>query len=235
MKELKPLEFSHQANDIEKELKALTIDLFNKHLANLAKDINCYGMPHLGSKSLLNQYLISQNIANFNTENLSDESLRYLTQAWKFKNLKRGTYFLQVFLTCVWGADFEVSQLWQKKTDDYPTVLKTLEEIEESGESRNDYFLTGRLKITLFGSKSYFASSVAKALNDVLPARLMIQDVDKVVSSEFNFIFSDDSKVHTTYIADGYDFIEVFEHNDMHVGGSHMDIYSINYGSGAER
>lgn len=196
MRDLKPLEHSHEYNQLEREYKRLAIDLFKKNLMNQASDLNVYGMPHLGSQTLLTQYLIHENINNISDINVNRENLRYLTQAWKFRNGKRGLFFLKTYLRCLWGNDFDVIQLWQKKNEPYPTALKSKEDIELSGESLNDYYLTSRLHIILYGNE-YFSDSVAENLNKTLPARLFIHEVEKRTIVVFNLDYATSSHIYS--------------------------------------
>lgn len=180
LRRLLPLELSHTNGAVEDELKRLAIRLFQTHLNDAAADVNCYGMPHLGGKMLLQKCLVSQGISNFNVSSLDEETARWLLMAWRYCNGKRGTHFLRTFITCLWGSDFEIHPLWQKKSGTYPHDLKTAAEIIDDGENLDDYFLTPRLSIILEGASGYFASEIAKSLNTVLPARLFVVSVGRI-------------------------------------------------------
>lgn len=234
MKELIPLQKSHSYNQVEFELKQLMIRLFQKHLANPSADINCYGMPHLGSKDLLHKYLVAQNISNFNVGSLSEDSARYLVSALRFKNLKRGTHLLATFLICAWGTDFEISPLYQHKDKPYPQELKTAEEIQENRENGNDYFLTSRLRVILYGTEGYFSTEIAKSLNQILPARLFVHEVSRVVTPSDCIRFGHAAFVETTYEANGLDFIEIFERNHASGWVNQATLHSIVTGFGTD-
>lgn len=181
MYELTPLQQSAAYDTVEAELKALTIRLWQKHLAAAAQDINVYCAPHWGSRDLMLKNLKADGVASFNTVNLERDPARYLLLAERHKNQKRGLHFLRTFIKCAWGNDFQINQLWQKKSEPYPTCLKTVEEIDGASEDRNDYFLTCRLSIELSGFVRTFPSDVARSVRSVLAARLFVTKVFRTV------------------------------------------------------
>lgn len=176
-RQLLPLVQSHTYNTREEELKRISIRLFIEQLSGSFNDVNVYGAPHLGSRVLLRQYLVSENIANFNATSLDGDNMRYLLMAWRYLNQKRGTHFLRTFITLVWGHTFQILPYYCRKSGHYPEDCLTLPEIELSSENIDDYFLTSRLQIFLTGEIGYFPSEIGKSLNNALPARLQVQDV----------------------------------------------------------
>lgn len=226
MKYLFPLEKSHSANKEEEELKALTISLF-QHLVKKAEDINCTGMPFLGSRDLLIKYLIHEGIANFNYDVVADDDLRYLLFSWKYKNYKRGTDFLETFLCCLWGKDFRIDQLWQHKQQDYPLGIKSIEEIAEIGDDRNDYFLTSRLRISLQGNKAYFPTELAKSIHRILPARLMVNDIRREIVPKSEITFANYASIESVNDLNGIDVIEVEDRNIVHGYVTQASVHSI--------
>lgn len=232
MKQLLPLVYSHEANDIEHELKQLTIRLYQKHLASRSADINNYGMPHLGSKELLKRYLVSQGISNFNLSSLTEDEARYLLLAWRYRNPKRGTHFLHTFIKCVWGSDFEIAPLWQKKKGTYPQDTKTLHDIENDRENINDYFLTSRLKIVLYGTSGHFSTEIAKSLNKILPARLFVTEVGRDIAAESTIYLVPAMRIHSVLNSK---ITEIIEECEFDGGGiyyaAETRITSVLYGS----
>lgn len=176
---MKPLMQSHAADALEAELKQLTIALWQEFLEQRKADINVYAAPHLGSKALLQKYLVSQGIHNFNVAALSEDAARYLLMAWRYRNPKRGTHFLRVFIRCLWGADFDIQSLWQKKSGTYPQDLVSEADMQQDGLNINDYFRTSRLRVVLYGESGYFPADIAVALNAILPARLFVAEVTR--------------------------------------------------------
>ena len=205
-----PLKLSHEANQSEAELKRL-FDVMWQMLQSRAADVNVYGAPHLGSRDLLLKYLVSQNLTNFNAEALEADKARYLTQAWRYRNPKRGTHFLRTFITMLWGTDFEIAQLWQKKSGVYPQDLKTEAEIKEISGSLNDYFLTSRLRVVLHGKQGYFPSDLARSLNKLLPARLFVHDIQQQTIYETQILWAEHTDVTSTLDTDSQTIMEIVE------------------------
>lgn len=201
MKELIPLQRSHSHNAYEYELKQLFITLWQRHLLEKSHDINVSHVPHLGGKTLLNRYLVSQNISNFNSASLLDDEMRYLAMAWKYRNSKRGTHFLSTYIKCLWGVDFEILPLWQHKNAPYPTV-KTEQEIIENREQLNNYFLTSRLQVVLYGDSGYFSTEIARSLNKILPARLFVQEVNRSIDAQTELFWAIHSYIESTHDAE---------------------------------
>lgn len=183
MRTMTPLAQSHAADGLEAEYKRLFVSMLQR-LSDGIDAVNCYGMPHLGNHDLLVRYLISQGLSNFAVSRMSEDDLRYLAMAWRFKNPKRGTHFLSAYLRAVWGTDFEIHPLYQKKNAQYPKVLKTEAEIIEQKERVSDYWLTSRLKIILNGNSGYIDKLVAESLNRALPARLFVDEISKNINGE---------------------------------------------------
>ena len=181
-RQLLPLVKSHRYGAVEAQFFALLIALFKAKLSGRFNDVNVYGAPHLGSRTLLRQYLVSQNVANFNTEALEENAMRYLLMAWRYLNGKRGTAFLETFIRCVWGNDFKILPLYCKKDGSYPESCATLPEIAQLEHQESDYFLTSRLRVQLLDDIGYFATEIGNGLNNVLPARLMVAEIAREVT-----------------------------------------------------
>ncbi len=231
MNTLIPLARSHTDNLVEHELRKLLITLFKQQLGGRADDINCYGMPHLGSQTLLKKYLVSQGVSNFNASSLSEDYARYLVLAWRYRNPKRGTQFLNTFLQMVWGTEFDIFTLWQHKNKPYTQELKTEPEILEDEESLDDYFQTSRLRITLYGESGYFSMEIAKSLNYVLPARLFVQEVSRTISGVNSVYFAHQGSVMGLSMGTVYDEIDAVEIQQM-LGLIHQSsIQSVNIGT----
>ncbi len=209
MKDLIPLQQSAEYDQLEAELKALVISLWQKNLADRALDVSLHGMPHLGSKDLILKTLKQDGIANFNTINLTEDNARYLLMAFHHCNQKKGTHFLETFLKCTWGNDFEIHQLWQKKDVEYPKALKTEQEISDEGLDGNDYFLTSRLRIELGNSGTVFPSDIAKTLRSTLQAKLFVADILRRTNLLTTYAFGDLTEVAS--ISTGSSKVEIEE------------------------
>lgn len=211
MKTLAPLIQSHAADKQEEELKRLFVKMLADGILARASDVNCYGMPHLGGMDLLIRYLVSQNLSNFAVGSMGEDRARYLVHAWRYLNPKRGTHLLRAYIKAVWGNDFEIHQLWQKKNERYPTKLKTTDEIDEERLNRNDYFLTCRLKVVLNDNTGYIDGMIAQSLNQVLPARLMVEEVQRTIAHETTVYFASSAATESTFTADIDDGAQVTE------------------------
>ena len=186
MYDLTPLRLSHTANEVETELNSLLIKLFQQYLFKDAFDCNVMGIPFEGSYELITKHLINGKIGNFEVSRIPEDNMRYLLLAWKYRNEKRGTHFLETFIKCTWGNDFEIHQLWQNKNAEYPLDLKTEEEINDLDLNLDDFYLTSRLRITLtqFEARD-FPYEIAEMLKNTLPARLFIAEIIKESSTKF--------------------------------------------------
>lgn len=198
MKELLPLQKSHTANQVEAEFNQLVVSLFNQLLYDTVHDCNVMGLPFEGSYDLVTKQLINANIAKFDTSRISDENMRYLLLAWKYRNGKRGTHFLKTFIKCTWGNDFQIDQLWQNKNEEYPLDLRTQDEITISGLSQDDFYLTSRLRISLTQDEAKeFPLDIVKMLRNTLPARLFIAEIMRSVSCSASFYVTPDSTAYS--------------------------------------
>ena len=169
---LLPLNNSHTVGDIEKELQALQIDLFKQFQQAQFDEINVYGMPHLGSFSLIERISTQDGIIIIRQ---GDEArLRYLFKAWKGRNPERGLHFLKTYCQVLWGQDnYFINQLWQNKYIEYTKDLKILEELDWQGLSRHSYFLTSRVLVDI--DTDIIPETIIKALRSIVPARIHIK------------------------------------------------------------
>ena len=207
MYDLTPLRLSHTANEVETELNSLLIKLFQQYLFKDAFDCNVMGIPFEGSYELITKHLINGKIGNFEITRVPEDDMRYLLLAWKYRNEKRGTHFLETFIKCTWGNDFEIHQLWQNKNAEYPLDLKTEEEINDLDLNLDDFYLTSRLRITLtqFEARD-FPYEIAEMLKNTLPARLFIAEIIKESSTKFGIGLLADS---STYSIAKYNCVEM--------------------------
>lgn len=168
---MNPLLNSFTNGDLEGDLQALFIRLYNETLAPTDDEINVYGAPHLGSLALLQRVFAQEGISVLS--NITEDGLRYLFRAWRYQNPRRGTHFLETYLRVLFGDVYQINQLYQKIAGTYPNELRTLEEIQLARESESAYFLTSRLRVDL--STSEVPERVISALRTVVPARLVLE------------------------------------------------------------
>lgn len=168
---MNPLAQSFANGSIERELQALMIQLYDESLKDTADEINLYGAPHLGPLRLIQRSIAQDGLSVLSQA--TESGLRYLFKAWRFQNPRRGTHFLETYLRVLFGDVYEINQLWQKKSEPYPSDLRTREEIALNGESESDYFLTSRLRVDL--TTDEVPERVIRALRTVVAARLVLE------------------------------------------------------------
>lgn len=164
--DLAPLRASHEANDVETELKALFMLMLDAFLRPGERQVNTIGTPHLGPFTQVERAVKSEGLALFRR---SDENaMRFLFRAWRARNPKRGLHMLRTYLQLLWPNDWSVSQLHQAKNKPYPLDLYNVE--------GPDRYRTSRV---LVGIASGDASEeevlgVIPALRSVVPARILL-------------------------------------------------------------
>ena len=167
---MKPLQNSWAANDVENDLRNLALQLYDDNLRELADEINVYGVPHLGPFRLVERNVTRDGLMVLRQ---GDEvGMRYLFKAWRFRNPRRGFHFLRTYLQVLFGDVSEIAQLWQKKSEPYPTALKSLADITNAGESVSDYFLTSRVSVNI--DTEIVPSRITASLKSTLAARFVI-------------------------------------------------------------
>lgn len=117
-----PLDASHAANELEAELKALTLELFEKLCAKQAFDANVTGMAHLSSFDQVRR-LVNQDGLALLPGASEEAATRYLYRAWKSRGENgRGLHFLRTYLQMLFPNQCEVEQLWHDKSLPYSTA-----------------------------------------------------------------------------------------------------------------
>lgn len=120
-----PVRKSAAANQIELELKTLFCDLFDKHLSDSTFDASVSGAAHLGSIDLVRRSVNADGLVLMQGDR-SQPATRYLYRAWKAENGQgRGLHFIRTYLQTLFPNACEVNQLWQDKSQPYPTSLYT--------------------------------------------------------------------------------------------------------------
>jgi hypothetical protein len=170
---LAPLQHSHDANVLEAELKQLVLFLFETHLRDAERELNVYGVPHLGSLPLIERHVKREGLALIRTE---EPAMRYLYKAWRARNPKRGLHFLRMYLQLLWPNGWIVEQLWQDKSMPYPTALSSASSIGNADPSATHY-LTSRIRVSIDdeGEMGMNIPMVAPALRAVIAAKYVLQ------------------------------------------------------------
>jgi len=164
-----PLQESWAANDLEADLRDLFIQLYTEMLGGKSDEINLYGAPHIGPFSLIEREIAKDGLAVLRTT--SEDQMRNLFRAWRFRNPRRGTHFLRTYLQSLFGSSFDISQLWQKKDAVYPYSLLTETEVNGLGV-KDDYFLTSRIRVDI--ETEVVPERLAQVLRTTVAARFVM-------------------------------------------------------------
>ena len=117
-----PLKSSHEANNIEAELKGIFNDLF----ALTGKgtfDAGVLGAAHLGSFDLVRRSVNRDGLVLLSGDR-EEAATRYLYRAWQSGDIqKRGLHFVRTYLQLLFPGESEVSQLWHTKSGPYGTAF----------------------------------------------------------------------------------------------------------------
>lgn len=185
--ELMPLVKSAEYDDVEGEFKALTLFLYKKYLAEKINEVAMYGMPQIGGIELIERYLSGDGLAVMTST--TEEQIRYLFHAWRFRNPQRGTMFLEAYLRTLFGPTFYINQLWCPRDGVYPTDALSETELVAQGGVLDDYYLTSRLQVdidtTIVPLRILEAAKTAVAAKFVLEVRIA-----KVIGIELKVAFA---------------------------------------------
>lgn len=166
---LAPLDYSHEADDTEAELKALFMELFETYIRPTERFINLAGAPHLGTFELVEAAVKAEGLAILRR---TDEApLRYLYKAWRGRNQKRGLTMLKAYLQLLWPGGWTADQMWCRTEVEYPLRLSTTQ-----GAATD--FLTSRVNVSIGTDVSEASNSdlatTAASLRSVIPARILL-------------------------------------------------------------
>lgn len=145
--ELIPLKRSAEYDDVESELKALFLSLYQQYVGEDVSELMLYGMPHLSGDDVISMHLGRDGLAML--RDTTNERIRYLFHAWRYNNPQRGTMFLETYLRTLFGPTFQVNQLWCPVDGIYPTDAISESEVVALGKSTDHYFLTSRLQVDI--------------------------------------------------------------------------------------
>ena len=177
---LGPLQNSWEANEVEAELKQVFLDLFATYLRGDERDLNVYGAAHLGSLDLLARSIKRDGLAVFGDDT---NAVRYLYRAWHARNPKRGLTFLRTYLQLLWPDGWRVEQMWQDKSQPYPTKLVARGQL--GANPHDTHYLTSRIAVSIDDDSETGVSipRVSPALRSVMAARFVL-DIEVLKRAE---------------------------------------------------
>lgn len=165
--DLQPLRHSHEASQLETELKGLFMAMFDQFVRPSLTEVNTLGAPHLGGVDQLERAVKVDGIALQRSADIG--AMRYIHRAFRARNPKRGLHMLRTYLQLLFGdGNWEAHQLWQEVGASYPMALHETEAA--------DRFLTGRVHVKVISSGiARTPELMAQALRSVLPARMLLR------------------------------------------------------------
>lgn len=169
---LAPLVNSAAYDEIEAELKQVFLDLFSTYLRSTERDLNVVGVAHLGSLDLLEKCIKQDGLAVFSDDTYA---VQYLYRAWHVRNPKRGMIFLKTYLQLMWPNGWTVQQMWQDKSQPYPTALVARDVL--SGDPHSTHFLTSRIVVSIDDQNEtgINVERISPAVRSVLAARFLLE------------------------------------------------------------
>lgn len=184
VRQLQPLAESAAYDDVEAQLKALFMDVFEDMLRAAERRINNLGMPHNGDFQLVERSIKQDGLSLY--RGADEGAMRYLHKAWRARNPRRGFAFARAYLQLLFPNTSTLTQLWQDKSQPYPTALA-----ERDG---GNHFLTSRVRVRIASAPSTQAVlSIISALRSTMPARAVVNIQ----------IVSDDLFDNSTAVANG--------------------------------
>lgn len=171
---LQPLQASFEYDQLESELKAVFLAVFESMIRPRERALNLYGMAHLGSEELVERNLKVDGLAVIRRD---PDSMRFLLKTWRARNPKRGLMFLKKYLQTVWPNHWIVDQLWHPiaKLDRYP-------EFKAVNGGPLTHILTSRVRVSIPVSvdDGTGLASLQRALQATMAARLVLEAVLQV-------------------------------------------------------
>lgn len=162
---LDPLKNIYEANDLEVELKAAFMEVFQDTLRDAERRINTYGIPHRGTFATVQRFVRA---AGLSLENRASREayMAELFRAWVAQNPRRGSAFLQTYLQLLWPNQWSLVQLWHDPADTYPP---------SGGGEQPGFILTSRLRLSLEADDQGQLAQVVGSFRSVLPAKMVLE------------------------------------------------------------
>lgn len=163
-----PLRASHEADQLEAELKELFVFLFDTFIRPGEREVNTAGMAHLGPTEQFERAVKAEGLAILRETGSGLPGMRYLYRAWRARNPRRGLHMLRTYLQILWPDDWELAQLWAPLVGTYPTNLLTYD--------GGAHFLSSRVMVEVTGTfvNGADVERLAASLRSVVPARLLL-------------------------------------------------------------
>nr|WP_319566278.1 hypothetical protein [uncultured Rhodoferax sp.] len=164
---LAPLRESHEATQLEAELKELFTFLFEQYVRPQERETNTAGTPHIGPFVQVERAVKAEGLALIRKSD--DGAMRRLFRSWRARNPKRGLHILRAYLQLLWPNAWTLNQMWADKAFAYPLQL-----ISRDG---GNHFLTSRVHVYISASTSDSTDvlRLAPVLRSVLPARIFLK------------------------------------------------------------
>jgi hypothetical protein len=126
---LQPLQGSAEYDELESGLKAIFMAVFEGYVRPNERQLNLYGMPHLGSSDLMERVLKANGLPLIRRD---DTRTAFLMKAAFSRNKRRGMIFLRQYLQATWPNVWKVEPLYHPlaTSNAYPehvTPLGTLD------------------------------------------------------------------------------------------------------------
>lgn len=175
--DLAPLRNSHEANQVESDLKAIFLEMVEQFIRDDERNIHMLGMPHLGSLEQFERALKQDGLALIRS--VDQAAMRYVFKAWKARNPRRGLHMLKLYLRLLWPNSWECTQMWQDRAQTYPAGL-----VASDG---GNHFLTSRVNVKISAGITDGAdvATVAPALRSVVPAKVVLNlAIEQVAAAE---------------------------------------------------
>lgn len=116
---LQPLAQSFEYDQLETELKAAFMAVFANMIRERERNLNLYGMAHLGGDDLMASSLKADGIAMVRR---NSTRMQFLMKANRSRNPRRGLLFIKRYLQAIWPNIWQSEPLWMRINDgaNYP-------------------------------------------------------------------------------------------------------------------
>lgn len=150
---LLPLADSWEINQLETDLKTVFLTVFESMIRPRERQLNLYGMPHLGETDLIARALKDYGVAAVARD---DVQTSFLLMAAKSRNPRRGLIFLRQYLQSVWPNVWLVQPLWHPvaTATQYPTGKTPLQNKDLGSGITVEYPTDGTGTPTVYNSSS---------------------------------------------------------------------------------
>jgi len=142
---LAPLAFTHKAGELERAMAGVFTTVVQEHQVNQLNDIYSYGVPWLGSATVVERFTKLNGLAVLrrNDGGLSDKLMSTIYANWESMASERGLAFLQFMLDMLYPNQNKIVRLWHSiaQAGSYPLYLS-----ESQGVRK---FLTSRIRIKI--------------------------------------------------------------------------------------